>query len=426
MSAAPPARPVPSVPSAPAPGLRAGRAALTASFLLQGTTFALLVTCIPEIQHRYGLSDALLPVFLAAVPILAGVGSIVSEQLVKRTGARAVLRVVQPAVCLSLAAVGLGGGLWQLALALGAFGLLVGGLDASMNMVGVGLQHRYGRSIMIGFHAAFSLGGIIGAALAGLGSHYDLGLPVLFGTAAAVIAPLALLAGTLPRPSAGGIPAAGPVEPGDAVRDAVRDATREAAGAAARPVPWRPLLPLCLAMAFTYIADASVSNYSVKYLTDGLGSREDLAKLSYLGYMVAMLLGRALGDRAVQRFGAVPVVRTGAALAALGFGLAAVAPAAWAGIAGFTVLGFGICAIIPQVFAAGGRLFPADSDAVVARLNLFNYVGFLLGSPLVGAIADASSYRWALLAPMLLVLAVLPLADRFAPEPARTAAPAVG
>ncbi|MFJ7908126.1 MFS transporter [Kitasatospora sp. NPDC096204] len=406
MSAAPSARPV---PSPVAPGLRAGRAALAVSFLLQGTVFALLVTCIPEIQHRYGLSDGLLPVFLAAVPVLAGVGSIASEQLVKRTGARAVLRVVQPAVCLSLAAAGLGGTLWQLALALGAFGLLVGALDASMNMLGVGLQHRYGRSIMIGFHAAFSLGGILGAALAGLGSHYGLGLPVLFGTAAAVVAPLALLTGTR---------FAGPAELGDAVR--------EAAEAAARSVPWRPLLPLCLAMAFAYIADASVSNYSVKYLTDGLGSREDLAKLSYLGYMVAMLLGRALGDRAVQRFGAVPVVRAGAALAALGFGLAAVAPAAWAGIAAFTVLGFGICAIIPQVFAAGGRLFPADSDAAVARLNLFNYVGFLLGSPLVGAIADASSYRWALLAPMLLVLAVLPLAERFAPAPVPAPAPAVG
>ncbi|MEU4112949.1 MFS transporter [Kitasatospora sp. NPDC028055] len=387
----------PTVP----PGLRVGRAALAVSFLLQGTTFALLVTCIPEIQHRYGLSDGLLPVFLAAVPILAGVGSILSEQLVKRTGARAVLRVVQPAVCLSLAGAGLGDSLWQLALALGAFGLLVGALDASMNMLGVGLQHRYGRSIMIGFHAAFSLGGILGAAIAGLGSHYDLGLPLLFGTAAAVVAPLAVLTGTR---------FAGPAELGDAVR--------EAAEAAARTIPWRPLLPLCLAMAFAYIADASVSNYSVKYLTDGLGSREDLAKLSYLGYMVAMLLGRALGDRAVQRFGAVPVVRGGAALAALGFALAALAPAAWAGIAAFTVLGFGICAIIPQVFAAGGRLFPADSDAAVARLNLFNYVGFLIGSPLVGAIADASSYRWALLAPMLLVLAVLPLAERFAPAPA--------
>ncbi|MFI6446275.1 MFS transporter [Kitasatospora sp. NPDC050543] len=395
MSTAVPARP------------RAARQALAVGFLLQGVTFALLVTCIPEIQDQYALGDALLPVFLAAVPILAGVGSIGSELLVKRISARTVLRIVQPAVCLTLAGVGLGGTLWQLALALGTFGLLVGALDASMNMLGVGLQQRYGRSIMLGLHAAFSLGGILGAALAGLGSHGHLGLRALFGAAAAVLIPLALLAGTR---------FAGPAELGDAVA--------RAATAAARSIPWRPLLPLCLAMAFVYIADASVSNYSVKYLTDGLGSADDVAKLSYLGYMVAMLLGRALGDRGVQRWGAVPVVRTGAALAALGFAIAAAAPGAWAGILGFTVLGLGICAIIPQVFAAGGRLFPADSDAAIARLNLFNYAGFLIGSPLVGALADASSFRWAMLAPMLLILAVIPFAAHFAPAPAGRLVPA--
>ncbi|MEV4556711.1 MFS transporter [Kitasatospora sp. NPDC049285] len=383
----------------PSPRLRQARAALAVSFLLQGTTFALLVTCIPELQHRYGLSDSLLPLFLAAVPILAGVGSITSESLVKRTTARGVLRIVQPAVCVSLALAGLGSQLWQLAIALGLFGLLVGALDASMNMLGVGLQHRYGRSIMIGFHAAFSLGGIAGAAIAGLGAHYDTGLPVLFGVSAAVLIPAAIITGRW---------FAGPAELGDAVR--------EAAALAARRIPWKPLLPLCAAMAFAYIADASVSNYSVKYLTDGLGSREDLAKLSYLGYMVAMLLGRTVGDRAVQRFGAIPVVRTGATVAGAGFLVAALAPAPWAAILGFTVLGFGICAIIPQVFAAGGRLFPAASDAAVARLNLFNYVGFLVGSPLVGTLADLSSYRLAFCAPMLLILAILPLAPQFAPR----------
>lgn len=370
-------------------------------------TFALLVTCIPEIQDRYGLTDGLLPVFLAAVPVLAGVGSITSERLVKRTSARSVLRVVQPAVCLTLGLTGFGDRLWELGLALGVFGLLIGALDASMNMLGVGLQRRYGRSIMIGFHAAFSLGAIVGAAVAALGAHDDLGLPTLFGGAAVVLIPLALLAGTR---------FAGRAELGDAVR--------EAAEAAARSIPWKPLLPLCLAMAVACIADATASNYSVKYLTDGLDSPDDVAKLSYLGYMVAMLVGRTLGDRAVQHLGAVAVVRAGAALAALGFLLAALAPGPWAAIAGFTVLGFGICAIIPQVFAAGGRLFPDDSAAGVARVNLFNYVGFLVGSPLVGAIAGASSYRWALLAPTALVLVIIPLSDHFAPAPATTPAPA--
>ena len=75
--------------------LRRGRASLAFSFFAQGATFALLVTRIPAIQDRYGVSDALLPAFLAAVPILAGVGSVTTEQLVKRIRPSRLLRCAQ-------------------------------------------------------------------------------------------------------------------------------------------------------------------------------------------------------------------------------------------------------------------------------------------------------------------------------------------
>ncbi|WP_138899767.1 MFS transporter, partial [Streptomyces chryseus] len=81
----------------------------------------------------------------------------------------------------------------------------------------------------------------------------------------------------------------------------------------------------------------------------------------------------------------------------------------------FTMLGFGLCVIVPQTFAAAGRIFPeAASDAAVARLNVFNYVGFLVGAPLVGALGDAWSYRGAMLVPMVLVLVTLVYARSFA------------
>lgn len=146
--------------------MRYGRASLALSFLVQGVTFALLVTRIPAIQDRYGISDGLLPVFLAAVPVLAGVASVLTEKVVARVRPGAVLRWAQPVVMLALLGVGAGTEVWQVALALGVFGLAVGALDASMNMMGVSLQRAYGRSIMLGFHAAYSLGGIAGASMA--------------------------------------------------------------------------------------------------------------------------------------------------------------------------------------------------------------------------------------------------------------------
>ena len=108
-------------------------------------------------------------------------------------------------------------------------------------------------------------------------------------------------------------------------------------------------------------------------------------------------------------------------LAAAGFAVVAVAPGAWAGMLGFTLLGLGLCVIVPQTFAAAGRLASSASgasDAAVARLNIFNYVGFLIGSPLVGALGDAWSYRGAMLVPMVLVLMTLGTPGRSMLQPA--------
>ncbi|MFJ4920224.1 MFS transporter [Streptomyces sp. NPDC088725] len=384
---------------------RHGRTSLALSFFVQGVTFALLVTRIPAIQDHYGISDALLPAFLAAVPVLAGVGSVVTEQLVARARPAVVLRCAQPVVLLSLLGVGAGDDVWQLALSLGAFGLAVGALDASMNMLGVSLQRAYGRSIMLGFHAAYSLGGIAGASLAWVGAHGDLSLLVSYAPVVVVLLPAAL-AGS--RWYADAVP--------DDTRDDTPDGGSEGRIPGSKPVVFRLLLPLCLVMAFAYIGDSTVSNWSAKYLQDVLGGSEELATVPYNAYMVTTLLGRAVGDLGVRRFGAVAVVRCGTVLAVAGFAVVAVAPGAWLGILGFTLLGLGLCVIVPQTFAAAGRLFPSGSDAAVARLNIFNYVGFLVGSPLVGALGDAWSYRGAMLVPMVMVAVTLVYARSFGTE----------
>ncbi|WP_406154070.1 MFS transporter [Streptomyces sp. NBC_01023] len=396
--------------------LRHGRASLGLSFFAQGAAFALLVTRIPAIQDRYGISDGLLPVFLAAVPVLAGVSSVGTEQLVKRVPPSAVLRWAQPVVLLALLGAAAGTEIWQAAVSLGAFGLGVGALDASMNMLGVSLQRAYGRSIMLGFHAAYSLGGIAGASLAWVGAHWHLSLLTSYWPVAVVLLPVCLVGSRwyADAREAGG--AAGTGEAAEAVGGAGGAGSPGGAGGS---VVFKMLLPLCLVMAFTYIGDSTVSNWSAKYLQDVLGSSEQLSTVPYNVYTVTTLLGRAVGDFGVRRFGAVAVVRFGSVVAALGFGVVAAATGPWVGLLGFMVLGFGLCVIVPQTFAAAGRMFPHASDAAIARLNIFNYVGFLVGSPLVGAIGDAWNYRGAMLVPMVLVLASLVYARSFGADDAR-------
>ncbi|MBO4260697.1 MFS transporter, partial [Streptomyces griseorubiginosus] len=261
--------------------LRRGRASLALSFFAQGATFALLVTRIPAIQDRYGVSDALLPAFLAAVPILAGVGSVTTEQLVKRIRPSVLLRCLQPVVMLALVGVGSGDQLAELGIALAAFGLAVGGLDASMNMLGVSLQRSYGRSIMLSFHAAFSLGGIVGASLAWVGAHWHLALWVSYLPVVAVLLPAALIGSRW-------------------YVDADPVAVLAEERSQGQSVVFKLLLPLCLVMTFAYIGDSTVSNWSAKYLKDVLGSSEQLSTVPYNVYMVTTLVGRSLGDLGVR------------------------------------------------------------------------------------------------------------------------------
>ncbi|HRD62984.1 MAG TPA: MFS transporter, partial [Nocardioides sp.] len=119
----------------------------------------------------------------------------------------------------------------------------------------------------------------------------------------------------------------------------------------------------------------------------------------------------------VARYGAVPVLRTGAVLASLALAVVVTAPTWPIGVLGFTLLGAGVSVIAPLSFSAAARIAGGEQarvDAVIARFNQFNYVGGLLGAVLTGLVG-ANSLRLGFAVPMVLILLMLPLARAFAP-----------
>tara|TARA_Y100000114_G_scaffold73644_1_gene67493 strand:+ start:141 stop:446 length:306 start_codon:yes stop_codon:yes gene_type:complete len=55
--------------------------------------------------------------------------------------------------------------------------------------------------------------------------------------------------------------------------------------------------------------------------------------------------------------------------------------------------------LIPVTFGAAGDLSPAHSDQVIARVNIFNYAGAILGAVIVGLLADGPGLAIAFLIP---------------------------
>ncbi len=372
------------------------RRAIAAIYFIQGLCFAALLTQVPTLQEKFGFTELQLSGLLLTVPVVAGVGSALAGLAAARVGSALVLRAVQPVFCLSVLATGLAPNRAELYVALAVFGLGVGALDATMNMQGVNLERRYGRSILASFHAVWSAAGILGALLSSANEGLHLPLWAEFGL-------VAVLGVT-------GSAFAGP-------RLVPRSTERATAPRTGSPtaVRWRPIVLIGIVVALMYLADSATSNWSAEYLRHGLSSGAAFAAWGYAAYQGCMLLGRAGADRVVRRYGPVSAVRAGGAVGVLGLALVVAAPDTAVGIFGFGVLGLGMSVIAPEAFSAAGRHDPTGSGLAVSRVNIFNYIGFLIGAPLVGVVQVVSDWRVGFGVPLVLVALIVPLAAAYRP-----------
>jgi predicted MFS family arabinose efflux permease len=376
---------------------RRARLSGAVAYAAQGVCFAALVTRIPTIQERFDLSEGSLALLLGLVPIVAGVGSIGVGGVIARIGSAPVLRVLGPLTPLALVLVGFSSSLPLLVLSLALIGLALGSVDATMSAHAVSVELKYRRSLMGSFFAVFSLAGIVGAGLAALAAGTSIGLGAFFALVAAVVIPVQLVVGPwLLR---------GRVE----VSGAVDDVSPEHPETARPSVPWRPIVLVGIALTCVYIADSAASNWSAVYLTKGLGSTESIAALAYAVYALATLVARTGVDRGVMARGPVLLVRVGGLVAVGAAVMITLAPSPAWGLVAFGLLGLGAAPVIPLAFSAAASHDELGTGVAVARVNVFNYVGFVLGAPLIGLVADATSLRWAfaLLIPVLLVVVAM-------------------
>lgn len=365
---------------------------MSVAYGVQGLSLAILVTRIPTIRDRLGLSEVGLGLLLVLVPVMAGVGSVLAGMLTARVHSKPVLRIAGPIVPLSVVAVGLAPTLATAIMALAAFGVAIGMVDATMNMQAVSLQVAYGRPVISSCYAWFSLVSIVGALLAAGAAATDMPLWVFFAACAVVAVPVQLLVGRHLLPDA----VVGAAEGG-------------------HTVPWLPVIVIGIALMCAYVLDSATQNWSAVYLTDALGAQESIAALGYAAYSLLLLVGRLAVDRIDLSAGPVRLVRAGAALGLVSMIVVAVAPNSAVALIGFGLLGLAVAPMIPLAFIAAASHDPDATGRAVARVNVFNYIGVLLGAPLVGIIAEASSLRIAFAVLGVASVAVFALARAYLP-----------
>jgi MFS family permease len=381
-------------------GVDAQRLRVSAGFGAQGLSFATVLTHLPAYTDRWALDQTAVTLVVLAVSVAAGAGSLAASVLAGRLGSPRTLVGALVVVALAAAATVLAPTLVTFYAAFAFWGAAVGGVDAAMNMQAVAVQHRLGTSVMAGFHATWSLGGILGALWTSADAVLHLGLTPAVLVVAALVVVLALLARD-PSPP----PVSAPLD--DVPPSRVR---------------WRPVLVVGAAVVAFYVVDSAVSSWSSLYLRDVLRTSTAVAALGFAAYQGTSLLSRAVGDAAVRRWGAVAIVRAAGVLGALGLLAVITAPSTAVAVAGFAVTGLGLAVVTPLAFATTDRLPEREREETIARLNLFNYLGFVLGGVLVGAVGSGN-LRMGYVVPAVGAVAVAGIATSFrsAPRPAPAA-----
>lgn len=352
--------------------LRTARVATYVYFVLYGTLLGTWVVHIPAIEERVGISHAALGGLLVVLGFGAFAGMQVAGPLTDRLGTRVVVPAGGVLCGTTLFLPGLAHDPWTLAAALLLFGLCNGCLDVSMNAHAMHVEKAYGRPVMSGFHATFSVGGVLaalaGAGAAGAGLHPAAGMAVV--GAVGVVVALAAARALLPAPPA--------VEgPGSAHETG----TPPAAGG--RGTTGRVWLLAVLAL-MVMLCEGAANDWSALHLKDVMGASAATAAFAYGTFAAAMTVGRLLADSLAARFGSPAVLRHGAAMAAAGITLVVIGPWMWAVFTGWALFGLGLSGCVPQLFSAAGHADPSAAGANVSRVAGLGYVGMLAGPAVIG------------------------------------------
>ena len=391
-----------STTAAAPPSVRRQAWAVRVVFASNGMLFATWASRIPAVRDdlhadERGLGFALL--FIA-------VGSLIampfSGRLVAGVGARTVLVVCMVACCLAYPALALAPDLVMLSAVLFVIGAGSGVWDVAMNVSGHVVERDAGKDLMPGFHAAWSIGTVLGAGVGALAARAGVDPFWHF----AVMNALVLVGGlycvnVMPnaRDETAGNNAEGEHHVVSPVGPLIRDPRLLGLGA------------MCF---FAAWAEGSANDWLALLLHDHRDASGALAAAGFAVFATAMTLGRLAGTPVVTRFGRVRALRVGAAVAAVGIVLLLTVPVLAVSYVGALLWGLGIAIGFPLAMTAAGET-PGRGPSAIATVATIAYTGFLVGPPLIGTFAHAVGLDHALWVVVALAAGMVALAGNARP-----------
>jgi MFS family permease len=311
-------------------------------------------------------------------------------RLCVRHGNHAITVAASVLLCLSVALPPLTHSVAALGGVLLLFGAGYGAMNVGINSAAVDFVRAAGRPVMPSFHAAYSLGGLLGATVGGLLTPLltptqHLGLLAVGGLAVTAWAGRALLRHE--------------VAPAAPVRADGSPGTAPSSSSARAGVALLVVLLGVVALCDAY-GEGSMADWGALHLRQDLHASSAVAAAGFAVYSLTMTAGRLSGTRLVERFGPTRLLVAGAAIASVGMVAAALSPSVPLALAGFLLVGLGLANIFPLAIDRAGAL---RGPRGVATASTLGFGGMVAGPPVIGFLAQAFGLPLALLSVALLI-----------------------
>jgi beta-phosphoglucomutase-like phosphatase (HAD superfamily)/fucose permease len=375
------------------------RWATTGVFFVNGAAIGTWVAQIPWIQERFDLSKSAMGLVIVGMSLAVIAAFPIAGQAVVKHGSERMTTLGGIACALAVNLAVLAPHPVLVAAGLFVLGGASATMDVSMNSHGVSVERDLGKPIMSSLHAGWSFGGMIGAgfaaALTGLGADPRLAVAI----ASALMLTLLL---TCARRIGHGSAAEGEQAP-------------------RFTLPSRGVLLLAILCLLVMVTEGAMADWGGIYLRGDLGTSAAVAALAFAFFTGGMTAGRVVGDWFTARIGPVAMLRWGALLTGVPLAALLLIGHPVAALLGMFAVGVGVANGVPLMFSAAGRQPDTPAGPGIAAVSSLGSLGFLVGPPVIGVMADVISLPWALATLVLGAVVVFVMARRAAGEPASPA-----
>ncbi|MET0463258.1 MAG: MFS transporter [Chitinophagaceae bacterium] len=349
------------------------RVAVSVFFFCQGLCFSSWASRIPDIKSTLHLTDAALGSILLALPAGQLTAMPFSGKLVTHFGSKKILRICLLLYAICLTNMGLATQAWHLALALYFFGVCGNMCNISVNTQAIAAEKLFGRPIMTSFHGVWSTAGFTGAAIGLLMVGQRISPYVHFWIVTGIVFVAIAFSQRYLQPG----------------RSSVKQEKKKFFSR-----PNGVLVQLGIIGFCSMASEGAMFDWSGVYFKQVVEAPEQLIVLGYASFMIMMATGRFVGDKLILQFGRKKMLRISGVLISSGLFISVLFPYLATATLGFLIVGLGVSSIVPMVYSSAGKIPNIPPGIALASVSSISFLGFLMGPPLIGYIAEISSLRY--------------------------------